>query len=94
MSHVYRSTDHTDPKAGDELSYSFVHDAGLTSGGKVRILAFNESKLVDGPAGKVPWEMGQLEVHKDALISFVAKLVRDAKTAQIAELNDLQVLGL
>ena len=95
MSHTHRSTDHTDPKSGNEISYSFVHDAGLASGGKVKILAFNESKFVENTHGmKLPMPLGELEVHKDALISFVASLVCAARVARLEEMNDLQVLGL
>ena len=95
MNNAHLSKDHTDPKSGDEISYSFVHDAGLASGGKVKILAFNESKFVESTHGmKHSMPLGELEVHKDALISFVASLVRRAKASQLKELNDLQVLGL
>lgn len=93
MSHTFRSKDNTDSK-GQEISYSFVYDSGLTGGGMVSILAFNESVDVPGPAGLVPKRLGELEVHKDALIAFVASMVRGAKVAQIEDTNDMGAFGL
>jgi hypothetical protein len=94
VSHAFQSKDHTDLKSKDEISYSFVYDAGLTSGGSVTVIRWNESKLVDGPAGKIPLEEGRMVVHKDALIAFVAHLVRGQRISQIEGMNDLQALGV
>lgn len=94
MSHVFVSKDHTDLNDHGERSYSFVHDAGLTSGGYVSILAFNEGVLVDGPAGKIPKKLGELKVHKDALTAFVASMVRDARIDQLESMNDMGAFGL
>jgi hypothetical protein len=96
MSHTFRSKDHTNHKSGDEISYSFVHDAGLTSGGAVTILAFNESKLVEeGNHGmKFAEKIGEITIHKDALVSFVASMVRNAKEAQLGDMNEMGVFGL
>ena len=95
MSHTFRSKDHTACATGDEISYSFVHDQGLTSGGYVDILVFNESKFVQSTHDmKLPARIGELKVHKDALVAFVAAMVRDAKAEQIEELNDMGAFGL
>ena len=62
----------------------------------VTIIAFNESKREPGPASvdAFPTEIGKIQVHKDALIAFVASLVRGAKVSQIKSTNDMQVFGL
>jgi hypothetical protein len=94
MSHTFESIGHTLLRTGDEASYTFVHDQGLTSGGTVKILAWNDSVDEPGPAGLAPKKLGEVEVHKDALIAFVAHLVRGAKVAQAEGQGDMQVLGL
>lgn len=95
MSHTFRSKNHTNHKGGDEISYSFVHDPDLTSGGAVTILAFNESKLEDAGHGmKHAAKIGEITIHKDALVAFVASMVRNARIDQLNDMNDMGVFGL
>lgn len=96
MSQVIVSRDHAPgPKEPQdhEVDYSFVYDGNLSSGGQVRIVRF----LCKGPRGKperTQEETGSLLVDKDALIHFVASLVRGKKIARLKDQNDLTVLGL
>jgi hypothetical protein len=92
---VFRSTEHMAAN-GDAISYSFCRDSGITAGGEVVILAFNETVRKPGPATDdgMPTKIGELRIHKDALIAFMASMVRESKADQLKQLGDLQALGL
>ena len=90
---VFRSLEHT-AENGDDLSYSFCRNSGLSAGGHVVILVFNETVRVPSATGGSATKVGEVKVHKDALIAFMASMVREAKADQLKQLGDLQALGL
>ena len=92
MSRAFQSKGHNGPK-GVELDYSFCYDSGLSTGGMVKILVFSSTETEEGQ-DHLPKKLGEFEVNKDALVAFMAHLVRIEKVVQAESAGDLKVLGL
>jgi hypothetical protein len=94
VSHAFQSKGHNGPN-GEEFDYSFVYDSGLSTGGMVKILVFSATETEEATGGmQLPKKLAEGEVHKNALVEFLAHLVRIERVVQIEGQNDMEVLGL